>query len=286
MKNAPSFLSRCWSLLTKHRRLRLLYFGGFGRRWHDASRKHFFYNVLGPTCGMAARSIVVREEIQGDFRLIYFQGLDYPLFYPKDYSNQSLYGVIREMLPKSWHYYEPPETRVRPDDVVFDVGAAEGIFAFFVAPRARLVHAFEPLPAFLACMKRTFEFQDNVTVIPAAVAEKPSMAWLKGDGAASEVSVTPTDTPIVIESIDAYCARTGVIPSFLKADIEGCEPRMLEGAAETIRLYKPRMAITTYHNKGDTESIRHCLARLNPAYRFRLKGIEPKRGDPVMLHAW
>jgi FkbM family methyltransferase len=273
------------AFLTRHPRMRMLYFGGLARR-HDVSREHFLYNVLGPTCGMAARTMIEREEVQGDFRLVYFRGIDRPLFYPKEYSDRSLYGIIREMVPKSWHYYEIPETRVRSDDVVFDIGAAEGLFTFFAAPRARLVHAFEPLPEFLACLKHTFEFQGNVTLVPAGVAERSSTAWLKRKGNGSEVTDTPTNTPILIESVDDYCARAGIIPTYLKADIEGCERRMLEGAVETISRYKPRVAITTYHNAGDAEFIRNILIQSNSAYRFRIKGIEPNRGDPMMLHAW
>jgi FkbM family methyltransferase len=271
--------------LQQQRRLRLLYFAAKGGR-PGVSRRHFVHNVFGPTCKVAASSLIERETVEGKFRLIYFKGIEQPLYYPAHIPDQSLYGVIREMLPKSWHHYEIPETRVNAGDVVFDIGAAEGIFTFYTAPRARHVYAFEPLPEFLECLRRTFKHQKNVTVVPAGIAERPSTAWLRKEGAGSEVTDVPTDTPIPLESVDAYCARTGVIPTYLKADIEGCERRMLQGAAETITRHKPRIAITTYHYAGDTEFIENILRRFNPAYRFRVKGIEANRGDPMMLHAW
>jgi hypothetical protein len=70
-------------------------------------------------------------------------------------------------------------------------------------------------------MKRTFQFHSNVTLRAAGVAEKPSTAWLKEKGAMSEITDTPTDTPVAIDSVDAYCARTGVVSTYLKADIRG-----------------------------------------------------------------
>jgi FkbM family methyltransferase len=190
------------------------------------------------------------------------------------------------MEPWNWHYYEVPETRVRPDDVVFDCGAAEGLFAFLVAPRCREVYCFEPVPEFRACLERTFAGQDNVTVVPVALGAAAGRGFMQMDGMSTALSEAESGLAVEIDTVDDFCVRTGVSPSYLKADLEGAEMQLLQGAAETIRRLKPRIAITTYHRSGDARALREFLASLRPDYAFRTKGIEHHWGEPIMLHAW
>jgi hypothetical protein len=117
------------------RRPLMLWYASLGRK-QRVSRQHLFYNVFGPTVGVAARNVIEREEVQGDFRVIYFKGIR-----PS--------ALLSERVPDSlsvWRHQRDAseelallrdtETRVRPDDVVFDIGAPEGIFTFYGAPRA------------------------------------------------------------------------------------------------------------------------------------------------------
>ena len=61
---------------------------------------------------------------------------------------------------------------------------------------------------------------------------------------------------------------------------------MLNGAKNLIREYKPKIAITTYHNKDHYILISDFLKNINPNYRIKLRGIEGNYGSPVILHAW
>jgi len=70
-------------------------------------------------------------------------------------------------------------------------------------------------------------------------------------------------------SLDEYFARESV--SFLKADIEGFENQMLDGAVNVIQRDKPRMAICLYHSPFDMYRIALKLKELCPDYRFAVR---------------
>jgi FkbM family methyltransferase len=197
-----------------------------------------------------------------------------------------LYQSIAEQLCSwQWHYYEIPETRVE-GGVVFDCGAAEGLFALLVQDRADQVHCFEPLPDFRAALQRTFSKNDKITVVPVALGRQEGEAMLSTDGFSSRLDAAIGTVRVRVETIDGYCARIGTAPTYIKADLEGAEPDLLLGAERTIREHKPKIAITTYHEKGHAELLRSILSSFRPEYRFHVKGIEDRWGEPVLLHAW
>jgi hypothetical protein len=57
---------------------------------------------------------------------------------------------------------------------------------------------------------------------------------------------------------------------FLKMDVEGSELRALQGAEMTLRRWKPRLAISLYHEFEDFFTIPLWLNDLNVGYRFLL----------------
>jgi hypothetical protein len=72
----------------------------------------------------------------------------------------------------------------------------------------------------------------------------------------------------------AFWALDDLFPqgfSFLKADIESYEYRMLHGAKKTIQTYKPRMAICIYHNPIDLFSIPKYIHDIMPDYNLALR---------------
>ena len=60
-------------------------------------------------------------------------------------------------------------------------------------------------------------------------------------------------------------------PTFIKMDIEGAEYEALVGAERTIRLYKPRLAISVYHNKNDILRIPTLIKSFDPNYKLYLR---------------
>ena len=66
---------------------------------------------------------------------------------------------------------------------------------------------------------------------------------------------------------------------FIKMDIEGAERRALEGARETLRRFKPRMAISSYHMHDDPAAIPAVVSKVQPGYKIHAKDYEdgPRR---------
>ncbi|HQB50890.1 MAG TPA: FkbM family methyltransferase [bacterium] len=58
----------------------------------------------------------------------------------------------------------------------------------------------------------------------------------------------------------------------MKADIEGAERLMLKGAEQTIRRFKPSIAIRIYHLPDDPEVIEAMLKEFVPEYKIEKFG--------------
>jgi len=81
-------------------------------------------------------------------------------------------------------------------------------------------------------------------------------------------------------TLDSYLKGRPV--NFIKADVEGMEGALLIGAEQTIRRYKPKMALCVYHYPSDLYEIVELVHKMVPEYRFRLRQHAPLFGDFVL----
>jgi len=243
--------------------------------------------LLAPPCGTLARLKVASWERRGGFLEIRLRGVDGILFVDARVREGDLNQTIAEqMYAWQWHFYEIPETKVGPGDVVLDVGCAEGIFPLLCRGRAKRIYCFEPLPLFLDGLHRTFAGDDRVTIVPHALGSEPGVLYLVDSGIGSSLRPHPPGTPTQVMTVDGFCAERGVRPTYLKADLEGFEMDMLRGARETIRAHRPKVAIATYHKPRDAFEIAEFLRSCHPDYQILTRGLEHGTGVPVLLHAW
>lgn len=63
---------------------------------------------------------------------------------------------------------------------------------------------------------------------------------------------------------------------FIKIDTEGAEREIIKGARETIKRFKPKMAISAYHLPDDKKVIPELILSIRDDYKFKLvnKGEE------------
>jgi FkbM family methyltransferase len=221
------------------------------------------------------------------FLRVSFRGLPRSLYWPACLGLRPLYIVTQEQAyPWNWHYYEIPETRVAPSDVVLDCGAAEGLFSLHVQDRCRSSIPIEPLPLFVECLERTFAGAPNVRVVPAALSDYEGTATLQEDGIATKIVDGARGATTRVTTVDGLCRRMGIVPTYIKADLEGSEPAMIRGARELIKRHRPRIALTTYDDPAIAAEVKAQLRAYNRDYQFRTKGRLPATGAPFMLHAW
>ena len=240
--------------------------------------------VASPSFRARGRRHIARVEAAGHETAVYFHGLERPLYWPRELPLDALYMVAGEQFDHDdWHQYETEETPVRRDDIVVDCGAAEGLFALRVAARCRRVYAIEPYPRFASAMRRSFEGLENVEIVECLLGERDGTGKLSGAGLTAMEGTTGADT--ALRSLDSLFPPGGADPTYLKADVEGAELRVLRGGRELIRRSRPRIAFTTYHDATHADEIAHLLKEIEPGYRIRTKGWS-QFGTPLMLHAW
>jgi len=240
-------------------------------------------------CTLAGPKFIESVSEEEEFLLVKLRPLPMALYWPRVLPLFDLYKVITECFREDdWHFYEIPETRVSPGDVVLDCGAAEGLFSLRVAQRASRVIAFEPLPLFHSSLQQTFAQVSNVTIVPCALGSHERDAYINGTSLYGHVVEYAGGTPIKIISIDRWVESAASRVDFIKGDLESSEVEVLRGAAETIRRFAPKIALTVYHPGNDWREILGLVRSLVPNYAYRLKGLSfnENKARPVMIHLW
>lgn len=175
--------------------------------------------------------------------------------------------------------YRSEKSGVRPGDIVLDCGAHYGLFTRnAIRSGASKVIAIEPAPLTLECFRRNLadEIADGrVVVYPKGVWDKDELLELTVNhhesGANSFVVHRDDDTPVGVlplTTIDKIVTELKLPRvDFIKMDIEGAERKALAGATETLKQYRPRMSICTYHLPDDPEVIPQVALAAQPDYK-------------------
>jgi len=241
--------------------------------------------LLSPTYIKKAKDRIKSIKEEGPYLCFNFYDFDYPLYFPKSIDIKHLFQVIAESFyNKDWHFYEALRYKVKKDDIVLDCGAGEGLFSFSVINRCKKVYAIEPLPVFCESMKLTFANFGNLEVMPYALSDTCGNAVISDAGIQSALGTSSQGISVPVTTIDTLFLEKGIPVTYIKADLEGYELKVLHGAREIIKKYKPIISVTTYHNKGDAALISDFLRSLSN-YKIETKGISAETGDPIMLHA-
>lgn len=180
------------------------------------------------------------------------------LYFKRSYTDakiRSLYhGLLLDQDIDSPHLYLTTDFNVNSNDVIADIGAAEGNFSLNNVEKVKKIYLFECDSEWIEALEATFSpWKEKVVICN------------------SFVSNTNTNNSI---SLDTFVKEHGEI-TFLKVDIEGEEGRFLEGAKgffQSTRQFK--IAICTYHNQEDEEVFTHLLKgydlEVNPSHRFMI----------------
>jgi FkbM family methyltransferase len=87
---------------------------------------------------------------------------------------------------------------------------------------------------------------------------------------------------IIVEqkSLDKIVKEHGIMPKLIKADIEGYSLELVKGAVNTLRQYRPVLAISIYHNPYEFFEVKPYLENIldNYTYLIRKLTISPFTG--------
>lgn len=223
-----------------------------------------------------------------------------------------LRGVIRSLLI----YYGRAAPRaamhrlygqfVRPNDLVFDIGAHVGDrIAAFRRLGARVV-AVEPQPALIKMLKLLYGRDRAVAIEPVAVGDRTGVLDLRlnidnptvstaspafiraADGAAGWEGQSWSKTVSVpVTTLDALIARHGM-PAFIKIDVEGFEAQVLAGLTQPPRALS--FEFTTIQRDVAAACIARCAAlgftRYNAALGESQILVHPDWQSAEAIVAW
>lgn len=268
------------------RRIKILFFWLFINR-NNISLANLLRFLVKPKVARVAAPYLDKIVTEDEWTLVSLKGVANILYWPSKFPIPRLYQVIAETFDKEdWHYYQKTHTEIRPGERLLDIGTAEGLLPLVVAEKCEHIFLVEPGETFNNALHKTFEpFKNKVTLFHSAVGNVDGEIDFDDNSLDGTVSQSGAGHKVEIHKIDTLMKGKGPI-TYLKADIEGFEEEMLRGAAETIRTYKPRIAITTYHDQNDPKEIISIIKGYVPEYQFYVTGIYEKTPKPVMIHFW
>lgn len=206
------------------------------------------------------------------------------------------YHLLLEPANFDWEpdVYFPSDLRSRIDySHMIDAGAYDGdtllsrkkqVFADIGTDYSYT--AFEPSPKSYAALSmvkdREFPEDKKITTYQMAVGDQCGKIVLVGENTPSATFVQNASradgTSIPITTLDNTSLEA---VTCIKADIEGAELALLQGAEQTIQKYRPALLISAYHKRFDCIKLTNYIDGLDLGYLFYLRHHTPIFGDTV-----
>ena len=189
-----------------------------------------------------------------------------------------LFKIYAPVLYYGKSFQEGYEYTITDKDIVFDCGGNMGLFSLYCASKGAEVYAFEPMSYirdFLILSKSLYP--DKIHIIPYGVGienKEVVFGQTYNPGASNNIKFNFENSPWVYNekcrllALDEFCEKTDIIPTFIKADIEGAETEMLNGASHILKDHKPALNICLNHRFEDQYTIPALIESINPNYKF------------------
>ena len=196
----------------------------------------------------------------------------------------SVLGIAIDFLIEQYAYKSGDKTivGVEKGDVVIDAGACWGDTALYFAHKSGdqgKVYSFEFIPDNIKLFNLNKSFNpklaNQINLVEHPVSNKSGdKIYFKDNGPASRVQLQPFDGQTgfaALLRIDDFVKQNNISKvDFIKMDIEGAEPLALQGAIETIKKFRPKLAIAIYHSINDFVNIPNWILGLNLDYEIFL----------------
>jgi FkbM family methyltransferase len=166
------------------------------------------------------------------------------------------------------------------NDYVMDLGGCWGDTALYFANkvgRGGRVFTFEMIPGNIKILKLNIalnpDLVDRIVLVEQPVTGSDNdKLFFSDEGPASHVSGEPFEGQageVLSTSIDGFMEKNGVEKlDLIKMDIEGAEMSALIGGLESIKKYRPKLAISIYHSWKDFSEIPKWILDLNLGYKI------------------
>jgi FkbM family methyltransferase len=207
---------------------------------------NFIANSLRLTSALGGKNLVCRAlprlpEFITDFEtIVTYRGLRFRVHTGEETGRRMFYYNQYEHLQEDVFL-----DLLRPNALVFDVGANMGLFSFLAASRGARVISFEPSRLLVSRFQENVELNEvaNIRLIAEAVSDRSgAISFYEtrfgncGVGRVFEFGHSHNASPsyrVPTNTLDFYVSSLGM-PSLIKVDIEGAEGLALNGASETL----------------------------------------------------
>jgi hypothetical protein len=172
--------------------------------------------------------------------------------------------LLREQDSYSPHRYLTPDFDVSPDEVIADIGAAEGNFSLSVIDRVRKTYLFEYNRDWARALSTTFApYGSKAEVINKMVSGKDDESNVR---------------------LDTFLKEHPDV-TFLKIDVDGAEKEVMGSCMEILKSPRPlKIAFCTYHSAADEEVytalLRDCGFRVSPSRGYMIPFYDKKIKAP------
>ena len=175
-------------------------------------------------------------------------------------------------------YFDFWEHEKGVEEVFLDVGSYDGMtskqFMEWCDDEYEKIYAIEGNANMCKIMSKNFEMDSRVEIVNKLIGEKVGSAFFENnllDPEGSKIVESGSEKVRWIEMTTIDELLKGKKCTFIKLDIEGAEEMALVGAANTIKKYKPKLAISAYHLDSDLFRLPKLIKELNGEYKLYLR---------------
>lgn len=184
-------------------------------------------------------------------------------------------------------YFDLPVLTCDENEIFIDAGAFNGQssidFCKWADGKWGKIYIFEPDTDSLEKCRKTFNGNNKVNIIPKGLWNEEKTLFFEANGSESKFVEDSRANEVVEVSVTTLDEiLQGEKATFIKMDIEGAELNALLGCENTIRKYKPKLAISVYHNSEDIYKIPELLLKMNPNYKFYLRHYSLSWFDTIL----
>lgn len=233
---------------------------------------------------------LMKEDIIVILDNIRLQNMFYHELMEMGYSPNKIYLSLQNIVRTAFGniYYDLPQLRHQKDEVFLDCGGFDGEstreFIKWCGGEYEEIYVIEPMDEGIALSNFNLADAAHITLVQCALGSQDGEACFAQSYGGIKGSRLGTGGDnifsVPLRSIDSILK--GGKATFIKMDIEGAELSALQGAENTLRKHRPKLAISLYHKNEDIIEIPIWIKSVVPDYKFYIRHYSNKRWDLVL----
>lgn len=205
-------------------------------------------------------NIEVYFDKDNGLKYVIFKGKK--LYFKRSWSEDAIRRIFNFLLIeqdyRSPHYYVSDKILPEIQEVIADVGAAEGIFTLDNIEKISKAFLFECDDEWIEALQCTFApWNDKITIVKKFVSDNDSFPNI---------------------SLSSFFLNNEI--DFIKIDVDGSESKLITGARDLFnKTKKLKIVICTYHNQDDHINFKKYFESLHPQVLETSQGFMIFRED-------